>query len=79
MSVGFNPHCKFCTKKYYVGSQDRLLNKQKLYDKQNRDKINTRMKEYIRNRRDSDLDFKLACVRLSKLRMLERQIKLLIY
>ena len=49
MSDGFNPQCKFCTKKNYVDNQDRLLNKQKLYDKENRDKINTRMNEYIKN------------------------------
>ena len=61
MSDGFNPQCIFCTKKSYVDNQDRLLNKQKLYDKQNREKVNTRWKEYIRKRRDSDLDFKLAC------------------
>ena len=47
-------------KQYYVDNQDRLLNKQKLYDKLNRDKINTRLKEYIRKRRNTDLDFKSA-------------------
>ena len=52
---------KILYKKNYVDNQDRLLRKQKLYDKQRRDKINTRLKEYIRRRRDSDLDFKLAC------------------
>ena len=46
MSDAFNPQCKFCTKKYYVDNQDRLLNKQKLYDEGNRDKVNTRMNEF---------------------------------
>ena len=48
-------------KRHYVVNQDRLLNKQKVYDEQDRDKINTLLKEYIRKGRDSDLDFKLAC------------------
>ena len=58
MSDGFNPQCKFCTKKYYVDNRerkkeyylenrDRIINNQKLYDKQNRDKINTRMNNYL--------------------------------
>ena len=37
-------------KQYYVDNQDRLLNKQNLYDKLSRDKINTRLKEYIRKK-----------------------------
>ena len=57
MSDGFDPECIFCTKKYYVDNQDRLLNKQKISDKKNCDKITTRLKEYFRKRRDSDLDF----------------------
>ena len=52
------PQCKFC-KKNYVYNQDRLLNKQKLYEKQNRDKINTRLKEYVKNRKETDVDFRL--------------------
>ena len=59
MSDGFNPQRKFCTKKYYVDKQDRLLNKQKLYDKENRDKINTQMNEYIKNRMQTDVDFRI--------------------
>ena len=58
---GLFPQCNFCVKKYYIDNQDRLLYKQKLYDKRNRDKINTRLKEYFRKRRDSDLDFNTAC------------------
>ena len=51
MSDGIQSQCKFCVndynKDYYVANQDRLLNKQKFYNKENRDKINTRMNEYI--------------------------------
>ena len=59
MSDGFNPQCKFCTKKHYIDNEDRLQNKQKLYDKQNRDKVNTRMNEYIKNRKKTDVNFRL--------------------
>ena len=48
-------------KKYYLDNQDRLVSNQRLYDKQNRDKINTRMNDYIRIRKESSLNFKLAC------------------
>ena len=56
---GFQLKCKFCTKKYYVDNQDLLLNKQKLYNKQNREKINTRMNEYVKNRIKTDVNFRL--------------------
>ena len=53
--------CKFCLnaydKNYYVANQDRILNKQKLYNKENRDKINTRMNEYVKNRLKTDVNF----------------------
>ena len=61
MRDGFEPQCKFCTKKYYLDNQDRLVSNQRLYDKQNRDEINTRMNDYIRIRKESSLNFKLAC------------------
>ena len=61
------PQSKFCTRKNYKDNQGRLLNKQILYYKQNRDKINTRLKEYIRKERDSDLDFKLASILRNRL------------
>ena len=60
MSDGFEPQCKFCTKKY-VDSHDRLVSDQSLYDKKDRDKINTRMNDYFRIGRESNLNFKLAC------------------
>ena len=56
---GFQLKCKFCTKKYHVDNQDLLLNKQKLYNKQNREKINTRMNEYVKNRIKTDVNFRL--------------------
>ena len=61
MSDGFQPECKFCTKKYYSGNRDLLVSNQRLYDKQNRDKNNTRTNLYIRITKESDLNFKLAC------------------
>ena len=42
MIDGVNPQCKFCRKNYHVDNQDRLLNKQKFDNKENRDQI----KEY---------------------------------
>ena len=61
MNDGFQPQCKFCTKKHYLDNQDRLVSKQRLYDKHNRDKINTGMNDYLRIRKESNLNFKLAC------------------
>ena len=65
MSDGLQSQCKFCVneynKNYYVANQDRLLNKQKLYNKENRDKINTRMNEYVKNRIKTDVNFRLIC------------------
>ena len=63
MSDGLQSQCKFCVndykKNYYVANQDRLLNKQKLYNRENRDKINTRMNDYIKNRIKTDVNFRL--------------------
>ena len=56
-SDGFQPQCKVCAKKYYVDNQDRILNKQKTYNKENRDKINTRVNKYVKNRRKTDVNF----------------------
>ena len=45
MSDGLQSQSKLCVnvynKNYYVANQDRLLSKQKLYNKETRDKINT--------------------------------------
>ena len=60
MSDGFQPKCKFCTQKYFVDNHDRLVSNQRLYAKQNRDKINTRMNDYIKIKKESSLNFKLA-------------------
>ena len=63
MSDGLQSQCEFClndyNKNYYVANQDRLLNKQKLYNKENRDEINTRMIEYVKNRIKTDVNFRL--------------------
>ena len=68
MSEGFNAQCKFCTKKYYVDNRDRLLNKQKLSDKEKRDKINARTKVYLNNRYRKDVNFRLICKTRSRIR-----------
>ena len=33
--------CKVCRNEYYLDNRNRIVNNQKLYNKQNRDKINT--------------------------------------
>ena len=62
MSGGLQFRCKFCvneySKNYFVANQDRLLNKQKSYYKENRDKINARMNDYIKNRIKTDVNFR---------------------
>ena len=69
---GLQPYCRSCTreyylenrdkiKNYYLENRDKLIKYQKLYDKQNRDKISTRMNEYFKNRKQLDLNFKLVC------------------
>ena len=63
MSDGLQSQCKFCVngynKNYYVANQDRLLNKQKVYNKENRNKITTRMNEYVKNRMKTNVNFRL--------------------
>ena len=76
MGDGFNPQSKFCTKKCYIDNQDRLLNKQKLYDKQNRDKTNAREKTYLNNRYKTDINFRSICKTRSRIRqVLKGKIK----
>ena len=57
----FSSHNVKSVQKSYVYNQDRLVSNQRLYDKQNRDKINTRMNDCSRIRKESYLNFKLAC------------------
>ena len=63
MKDGLHPHCICCVKdynkNYYNKNRDRLINKQIIYDKQNRDKINEYQKQYIKNKRESDVKFRL--------------------
>ena len=63
MSDGLQSQCRFCVngynKNYYVANRDRILNKQKLYNKENRKKNNTRMNEYVKNRIKTKVNFRL--------------------
>ena len=68
MSDGFNPQREICTEKYNVDNQDRLLKKQKLYDKQNREKIKTRKMIYLNIRYKTDLNFCSICKTRSRIR-----------
>ena len=59
MNDGFHPNCMSCKKQYYNENRDQLINYQNLYDKQNREKNNIRMNEYIKNRIKTDVNFRL--------------------
>ena len=54
---GYRPCCKICTNQYYYKNQIRILNNQKIYNKNNRSKINT----YERLKRKNDPKFNLFC------------------
>ena len=54
---GYRPSCKNCSKQYYYDNQNRILNNHKVYNKNNRSKINT----YERLKRKNDPNFNLFC------------------
>ena len=54
---GYRPSCKICCQKYYYNNQNRILNNQKIYNENNRDKINA----YERQKRKTDCIFNLSC------------------
>ena len=54
---GYRPSCRICTNQYYCDNQTRILNNQKIYNKNNRSKINT----YERLKRKNDSNFNLFC------------------
>ena len=56
-SDGYRPSCVLCSKKYYYDNQTRILNNSKIYDKNNRSKINS----YEKLKRKNDLNFNLHC------------------
>ena len=80
-SDGFHPQCKFCNKEVYVEKKDRILNKQKFYNKESRDqikeyelknldKIIARKRIYSNNRYKAGNNFCLIC----KTRSRNRQV-----
>ena len=54
---GYRPSCQICSKKYYYNNQTRILNDKKIYNKENRSKINA----YERQKRKNDPNFNLFC------------------
>ena len=54
---GYRSSCKRCTNQYYYINQNRILDNQKIYIKNNRSKINA----YERDKIKSDSNFKLHC------------------
>ena len=59
------PHCISCKKQYYNENRNRLINKQKFYNKENHDQIKEYQKkykkQYFKNRKKSYLNFKKTC------------------
>ena len=64
---GLDPQCIPCVKKCYLEIRDRLLDKQKLFGKQSRYKINARTKVYLNNRERKDVNFRLICKTRSRI------------
>ena len=65
---GLQSQCKLCAQKYYIDNRDWLIDRQNFYDKQNRDRKKeyfqqnkNKRYQYEKNRRQSDLNFKIAC------------------
>ena len=54
---GYRPSCKICCQNYYLDNQSRILNNHKIYNKNNRSKINA----YERLKRKNDSNFNLFC------------------
>ena len=52
---GYIPSCKICCQKYYYNNRSRILNNHKIYNKNNRSKINA----YERLKRKNDSNFSL--------------------
>ena len=48
-------------KKYYLDNRDQIIEYKKQYFQQNKNKINESYKQNVKSRRDSDLNYKLAC------------------
>ena len=56
-NYGYRSSCKFCSEKYYYNNQTRILNNHKIYNRNNRSKINA----YERLERRTDFNFSLFC------------------
>ena len=69
---GHRPSCKFCSKKYYLDSRDRI----KEYQLKNHEKIITQQREYRNNRYKTDINYRLICITRSRIRQaLNRKTK----
>ena len=44
---GYRSECRLCSKEYYYNNRDRLLNKQKFYNKENHDQRNEYQKKLL--------------------------------
>ena len=76
---GLHPHCVFCRKEYYIKNSIKLVQKQKDYYIQNRDRIKeyqlknhnkiiAQKKIYSNNKYKSDINFRIICRTRSRIR-----------
>ena len=76
---GLHPHCVFCRKEYYIKKSIKLVQKQKDYYIQNRDRIKeyqlknhnkiiAQKKIYSNNKYKSDINFRIICRTRSRIR-----------
>jgi hypothetical protein len=61
-SDGHKNRCKECDRGYYLSRKDILSGKSKTYYKKNKEKICNYQREYQRNRKKIDMQFKLKCL-----------------
>ena len=48
---GLKANCVFCRKKLYLENRARIASNRKIYNKKNRDKTNTRLKQYSKKKK----------------------------
>ena len=53
---GYRSDCRLCSKEYYYNNRDRLLNKQKFYNKEYHDQRNEYQKKYYLDNRDQIIE-----------------------
>ena len=60
-SDGYHVKCKSCMKEYYKDNYNRIIQNQKIWYNINKEKILQTQLKFEKLRRETDLNFKLAC------------------